>query len=521
MTIAPSIVGDIIERNAELFPSKTAVVFEGKRPTFAQFATRVRKLANALAAGGLKHGERVAILAQNCLEYFETVGTAETAGFIAVTLNWRLAPPELAQIVSDCTPTVLIFEERFRAQAESLRGQKCLTRFIAIGEAPGWAEGYEAVLASGADAPPRFRPEPEDTVYLIYTSGTTGKPKGVELSHRAIVSAAMMNSWGIGAATSDRMLIVMPLFHIGGKICQLCFHVLGATIFLHRAYDAVAMLRCIQDERITAAHFAPIMVRGLLDAPGLASFGTDSLRLVIYASAPMAVTQVREAIAAFGLIFHQVYGMTEHVVGTVLHAHQHLPDGNPAEVRRLASAGHPFFDTAIKIARADGSECGREEIGEILLRGPSMMTGYWNNRAASDETLRDGWMHTGDMGFLDDEGFLFVADRQKDMIVSGGENIYSREVEEALLTHPAVEHVAVIGVPDARWGESVKACAVLRAGQSTTEAELIEHCRALIASYKKPRSVDFVAELPRLFNGKVDKKALRATYWQGRDRGVS
>jgi acyl-CoA synthetase (AMP-forming)/AMP-acid ligase II len=520
MTIAPVIVGDIIERNAALFPNKTAVVFEGKRPTFAAFARRVRRLTNALAAGGLRRGERFAILAQNCIEYFEAVGTAEMAGFIAVTLNWRLAPPELAQIVEDCTPSVLIFEERFRTQAESLRKQSCLTRFIAIGDAPVWAESYEQVLASGPDAPPPFRPQQEDTVYLIYTSGTTGKPKGVELSHRAILASAMMNSWGVGAWTSDRMLIVMPLFHIGGKICQLCFGMIGATIYLHRAFDPVAILTQIEQERITAAHFAPVMVRGLLDAPGFKSFRKESLRAVIYASAPMAVALLREAIEGFGLIFNQVYGMTECVVGTVLHAHQHVLDGTPAQVRRLASAGQPFFDHEIKVVRPDGSECAREEIGEILIRGPSLMTGYWNNRAASEDALRGGWMHTGDMGFFDDECFLFVADRKKDMIVSGGENIYSREVEEALVTHPAVEHAAVIGVPDARWGESVKACVVLRAGRRATEAELIEHCRHLIASYKKPKSVDFVAELPRLFNGKVDKKALRANYWKGQDRGV-
>ena len=520
MIRAPATVGDVIERNAQLFPSKPAVVFEGKRPTFSQFATRVRKLTNALAAGGLKHGERVAILAQNCIEYFETVGTAEMAGFIAVTLNWRLAAAELKPIVADCTPTVLVFEERFTAQAEALRAAGGIERFIVIGAAKDWAESYEGVLASGADAPPPFRPEAQDTVYLIYTSGTTGKPKGVMLSHRAILSSAMMNSWGVGAWTSDRMLIVMPLFHIGGKICQLCFHVLGATIYLHRAFDAAAILRQIEEERITCAHFAPIMVRDLLDAPERRKHRFDSLRAVIYASAPMAVAQLREAIAAFGLIFNQVYGMTECVVGSVLHAHQHLIDGTPAEVRRLASAGQPFFDHDIKIVRPDGSECVVDEIGEILIRGPSVMTGYWKNPAATAETLRDGWMHTGDMGFFDDESFLFVADRKKDMICSGGENIYSREVEEALVTHPAVEHAAVIGVPDARWGESVKACVMLRPGQKTSEDELIEHCRARIASYKKPRSVDFVEALPRLFNGKVDKKKLRESYWQGRERGV-
>jgi acyl-CoA synthetase (AMP-forming)/AMP-acid ligase II len=521
MQRAPRTVGDVIERNARFFPGKPAVVFEGRRPTFAQFAVRVRKLANALRAGGLKRHDRFAILAQNCIEYFETVGTAELAGFIAVTLNWRLAAPELAQIAGDCTPRVLIFEERFRAQAESLRAVGCIERFIVIGAAADGTESYEALIASGEDTTPPIRPDPDDTVYLIYTSGTTGKPKGVELSHRAILAAAISNSWGIGAWTSDRMLIVMPLFHIGGKICQLAFHVLGATIHLHRAFDAVAILRCIEQEKITCAHFAPIMVRDLLDAPGFTGFRKDSLRAIIYASAPMAVTLLREAIAAFGLIFNQVYGMTECVVGSILHAHQHLPDGTPAEARRLASAGQPFFDHDVIVARPDGSECAADEIGEILIRGPSLMKGYWNNSAATVETLRGGWMHTGDMGFFDSENFLFVADRKKDMIVSGGENIYSREVEEALLTHPAVEHAAVLGVPDPRWGESVKACVVPRPGQSVTEAELIEHCRGLIASFKKPRSVDFVEALPRLFNGKVDKKLLRAAYWKGHDRGVA
>jgi acyl-CoA synthetase (AMP-forming)/AMP-acid ligase II len=520
-TIAPSTLGDLIERNAAFFPTKTAVVFEGKRPTFAQFASRVRKLANALCAGGLARGMRLAILAQNCLEYFEIVGAAEMTGYIAVTLNWRLAPAELMQIAADCAPSVLIFEERFRAEAECLRARGGCDRCIVIGEASDWAESYEAVLASGADTAPPFRPEPGDTVYLIYTSGTTGRPKGVELSHRAILAAAMTNSSGIGAATSDRMLIVMPLFHIGGKICQLAFHVLGATVFLHRAFDAATMLRCIEHERITCAHFAPIMVRDLLDVPGFASFRKDSLRAIIYASAPMSVALLREAIAGFGLIFHQVYGMTECVIGSILHAHQHVLDGSPGEVRRLASAGHACFDHEIKVVRDDGTECAREEIGEILIRGPSVMTGYWGNPTASAEALRGGWMHTGDMGFLDDECFLFVADRKKDMVVSGGENIYSREVEEALLSHAAVEHAAVIGVPDARWGEAVKACVVLRPGQAVTEAELIEYCRSRIASYKKPRSVDFLAALPRLFNGKIDKKALRATYWRSQDRGVA
>jgi acyl-CoA synthetase (AMP-forming)/AMP-acid ligase II len=522
MRSLPMMLGDVIERNARLYPNKEAIVFEGRRATYAQFAAQARRCANALHAGGLKPQARVAILAQNCLEYFEIEGAAELAGYIAVTLNWRLSPHELAEIVRDCTPTVLIFENRFAATAEHVRALDLgIERFIVIGGKLDWAESYDAVLASAPDTSPATRPQPEDAVYLIYTSGTTGRPKGVVLSHHAALTSAISLSWETGARPTDHMLVVMPLFHIGAKINQLLYSAIGATIFLQRAFEPSAILRCIEAERITCAHFAPVMVRALLDAPDFSRHRRDSLRAIQYASAPMSVALLREAIAGFGPIFTQVYGMTECIVGTILHAHQHLPDGTQVEARRLASAGQPFFGHEIKIVRPDGSPCEVEEIGDILIRGPSVMTGYWNNSAATVEALRDGWMHTGDMGFFDSESFLFVADRKKDMIISGGENIYSREVEEALLTHPAVLQAAVIGVPDPRWGESVKACVILRPAHTAHEDELIEHCRTHIASYKKPRSVDFVAELPRLFNGKVDKKALRARYWSGQARQVS
>jgi len=511
MQSLPMVLGDVIERNARLYPNKEAIVFEGRCATYAQLAAQARRCANALRARGLEPQARVAILAQNCLEYFEIEGAAELAGFIAVTLNWRLSPHELTDIVKDCTPAVLIFEARFAPAAQHLRELDLgIERFIVIGEELDWAESYAAVLLASPDTPPTTRPQPEDAVYLIYTSGTTGRPKGVVLSHRAALSAAISLSWETGARPTDRMLVVMPLFHIGAKINQLLYSLVGATIFLHRAFSPAAVLQCIEAERITSAHFAPVMVRALLDVPDFSNCRRDTLRAIQYASAPMSVALLREAIAAFGSIFTQVYGMTECIVGTVLHAHQHLPEGTQTEVRRLASAGQPFFGHEIRVVRPDGSLCEAEEIGDILIRGPSLMTGYWNNSAATIEALRGGWMHTGDMGFFDSESFLFVADRKKDMIISGGENIYSREVEEALLTHPGVREAAVIGVPDSHWGESVRACVILRSGCAAGEDELIEHCRTRIASYKKPRAIEFVADLPRLFNGKVDKKALRA-----------
>lgn len=516
------IMGDILVRNARLYPDKIGYVFEGRERTHQAHLARCCRLANALAQRGLGRQARVAILAQNCIEYVETFGAGELSGFITVNLNWRLAVPELRTILEDCQPEVLIFEARFAAQAEAigdlLVGQ---ARRIAIGAGPGWAESYEEVLAGGPDTLPAMRARPDDTAYLIYTSGTTGKPKGVMVGHAGFLHAARAISLECNVRQTDRMLIVMPLFHIGGKSLMSGWVTRGATIYLERSFDVDAILERIEAERITCAHFAPAMIHSLLDAPGLDRRDLSSLRFICYASAPMNVTLLRRAMGRFGPILAQIYGLTESVNATILHQHQHVLDGPDEQTRRLASAGQPFLGAEIRVVGDDGADCAAGDIGHILLRDGALMQGYWNNHVVTREVIRDGWFHTGDMGFVDREGFLFVADRKKDMIVSGGENIYSREVEEALLTHPAVEHVAVIGVPDERWGETVKACVVLRAGIGATAEELIEHCRGSIASYKKPKSVDFLGELPRLFNGKVDKKALRAPYWRGQARQVS
>ncbi len=339
--------------------------------------------------------------------------------------------------------------------------------------------------------------------------------------HAAFLEAARVLAHEGAMTPEDVSLIVMPLFHVGAKIESLVFLLLGGTIVLHRAFEVAAVLETIQRERITAAHFAPVMIGRLLDAPDFKSYDLSTLRNVHYASAPMPVPLLRRALAIFGPIFTQVYGMTECLTGTMLKAHQHRPDGSAADIRRLSSAGQPFLGCDVRIVRPDGSDCAVGEVGEILFRNRATMRGYWSNTPATIEALRDGWMHTQDLGTLDDEGFVFVVDRKKDMIISGGENIYSWEVEEALRTHEAVAEAAVVAVPDPEWGEAVKACIVLRPGATASADELIQHCRARIASYKKPRSIDFMDELPRLFNGKVDKKALRAPHWADRDRQVS
>ncbi|NGO53453.1 long-chain-fatty-acid--CoA ligase [Mesorhizobium camelthorni] len=516
------VIGEILVRNARLYPDKIGYVFEGQRRTHRAHLARCSRLANALAQRGLARQARVAILAQNCIEYVETFGAGELSGFIIVNLNWRLAVPELRAILEDCRPEVLIFEAQFAEQVEAvsdlLVGQ---ARRISIGPGADWAEKYEQVLAESSETLPAMRAKPNDTAYLIYTSGTTGKPKGVMVGHEGFLHGARAISLESNVYQTDRMLVVMPLFHIGGKSLMAGWTYRGATIYLERSFDVDAILDRISAERITCAHFAPAMIHSLLESPNLDHHDLSSLRYICYASAPMNVTLLRRAMRRFGPILAQIYGLTESINATILHPHQHILDGPDDQTRRLASAGQPFLGVEIKVVSDDGSDCPADEIGHILVRDGALMQGYWNNNVVTTEVINDGWFHTGDMGFFDREGFLFVADRKKDMIISGGENIYSREVEEALLTHPAVEHVAVIGVPDEQWGEAVKACVVLRKATCATEQELIEHCRKSIASYKKPRSVDFLGDLPRLFNGKIDKKALRTPYWRGQTRQVS
>ena len=513
------LLGRYIERNARCFPGHPAILFEGRAISHAQFAARVHRFANALHERGVLPGERIAVLAQNCPEYCEAYAAAELAGFIVTGLNYRLSATEQAAILRDCEPGVLLFEAHYAPRAAELRAALPPgVRLICIGAGPQWAERYDEILASAPETAPRTRPAAGDTCYLIYTSGTTGGAKGVMLSQGGLAEMARAVSAAECADPSDRMLIVMPFYHIGGRIQQLAWTLVGATIVLHRAFNASEVLRSIEQHKVTCALLAPVMIQNLLEH-GLEKHDVSSLRTIVYASAPMSVVLLKRAIARFGNIFMQVYGMTEHGIATVLYKHQHRVDGSPKDLARLASAGVPFVEAEIRVVRADGSDCAIGETGEIWMRSATLMQGYWRNPAATAEAISGGWMRSGDLGYFDDEAFLFIVDRKKDMIVSGGENIYSREVEEALLAHPAVAEAAVIGVPDEKWGESVMAFVALRSGAAATEAELIEHCRGRIAGYKKPRSVKLLDALPRISStNKIDKKKLRDPYWAGRER---
>ncbi|BAI74808.1 fatty-acyl-CoA synthase (plasmid) [Azospirillum sp. B510] len=507
-------IGALIERNASYYPAVDAFVEGDRRLSYRQFGERVCRLADGLYRLGLRRQDRVAILSMNRIEYFEIYGAAEWAGYIAAMMNFRLAVPEMAEVLKDAAPRILVFEAQYAEIVERLRPQLPeLAVYICIGEGPDWALEYEGVLDSGSVGGPPIRSQPEDFCYLFYTSGSTGRAKGVPSTHISQRNAAQCSAFATGITGSSRVLQVTPAYHIGGRGYPLAALWSGGTVILQQHFDPVRMLEAIHKERVTHTFMVAAMMQAILDVPDIDRYDVSSMRNIISASAPIPVPLLKRGIERFGRVITVQYGMTEaNGPVAVLHQHEVDPNGTPDQIRRLASVGHVVPEIICRIVDDKGADCLIGQTGEILIQSPFHIRHYWNNSASSLDTVRDGWLHTGDMGYRDEEGYLFLVDRKKDMIISGGENIYSREVELAVLQHPVVADAAVIGVPDPKWVETVKAIVVLKPGMSVSETEIVHHCRSLIAGYKCPRSVDFVNELPRLSSGKVDKMRLRQRF---------
>lgn len=506
-------LGELLERNARLFPHQEAVVYDDRRITYVQLLERARRLSSALYVRGMRHQDRVAVLAMNCNEYFDVYGACQLTGYICATVNFRLAAPEIEYILQDSAPRVLVFEDQYADVIDGLRPQlKSVEHYLCIGAAcPPWAQPYEVVMADADTAGAPLRATAEDIVHLVYTSGTTGRPKGAARSQRGDLALAQNQAEVMDVRINGRVLVMMPMFHAGGISMMLSEFWHAGCVVLHRKFDAREVLRTIERERVVTVHMAPTIVQQVLDLPDIRDYDLSSLETILYAAAPMPVAVLRRGVELLGPIFVNSWGMTE-TSGTVLPRHLHKLEGNEDDLRRLGSIGQAMAYCDIRIVDDHEQDCPDGTPGEIWIRSPANLAYYWNNNAATLDALRDGWLRTGDMAWRDEQGFLYLVDRKKDMIISGGENIYCQEVEQALMFHPQVGDAAVIGVAHEKWGETVKAIVVLKDGAELTADELIEYSGTRIARYKRPTSVDFVAELPRLPSGKVNKIALRQLF---------
>lgn len=515
---------DFLDYHAREHTNIDFAVLGDRRITYGEAVVEVNRLANAFANAGLQIGDRLAVLSKNSIEYPLLFYAASKAGVVPVPLNYRMAAPEWVYIINDAQPKMLIASAAYASIVDGFRSElKTVERFVAIdaGGAEGW-DDYRQWIADQPPMPPDRVITEDDDVYQMYTSGTTGHPKGAVLTHGAVTSQFAQIAVVYSGTPGERMLIVAPLYHAAAAITAFATVCMGGCLYIQEDFNPLEVVRALSEERIVRATLVPAMIQAcLVFVPDVAERRYDNLRRITYGAAPIAEETVRRAAHAFKCEFVQAYGMTETTaVATYL-----LPtDHERALTDRpdlLLSAGRPLVGTEIRVVDENDNPVPNGTIGEIIVRGPQLMRAYWNMPDESAEALRGGWLHTGDAGVLDDEGYLYVQDRVKDMIVSGGENVYPRVVEDVLFQHPAVADAAVIGVPDEQWGETVKAIVVLRAEATATEEEIIDFCRGKLGGYERPRSVDFIRELPRNPSGKVLKRQLREPYWAGHKRRVA
>jgi len=488
------------------------------RISHREFYARTNKVANALMHLGLRKGSRCAILAKNNNAYLECFYGVPKAGGVFVPLNYRLSPRELVHILNDCCPQILIYDERFGDKVDSIKDRVNVENFISLGGPQGSEGEYEQLLDQSSKEEPEISLSQlgsEDDCCIIYTSGTTGMPKGVVLTQRNMVA----NMWGVQVAYRcthlDTHIAVMPFYHAGSLQYSAVHYAVGGTVVILERFDVEDFFRVVEREKVTTAFLVSSLLERLAEEWKKSDYDIRSLRLIFYGASGIPRERLKEILSTFECQFTQGYGMTElgpRGVSYFTPEDHEAAMKNPAKERRLSSCGTVTPTVEIKIVDDSGKILSAGEIGEICVRGEPVFRCYWNNEKETEQALRDGWFHTGDLGFLDEDGFLYIVDRKKDMIISGGENIYSAEVEKVILSHPCVLDCAVFGIPDKEWGEAVHAMIVLRPGMRTSEKEIVEFCKQHMASYKKPRSIQFVDFIPRNSMGKIVKQELRDQY---------
>jgi long-chain acyl-CoA synthetase len=515
------IIPDFVEKNAWLYPKKTAIAVPGDRTcTFSELKDRVYRLANGLLQMRLAKGDRVAVLAENCFEYPEIYFGIAKAGGVVTPLNFRFAPPEVLALTAESGARFFIVEDKYAEVVKRLRPKmESVEEFICIGDNAEGMIGYETMMAGSPATNPAIDVGLDDLFCLIHTGGTTGTPKLTMLTHRNLLNCATLFVVESGFGYGDVFMIISPLFHTGASWPLFWTFILGNTFVILKRFDIEELAKAVEENKVTASLWMSQLVPLITSHPVVSQkkYDMSSLRLILVGAAVLPEPHLRGLLEMFpGIMVAGAGGQTECGLFTGIR-YDELLDSAPD---KLASAGRPGYNMEVKIVDQDDNEVPAGTAGELCVRGEGVMKGYWNKPEESTWSLRGGWQHTGDICKLDQEGYLYYLDRLKDMIKSGGENVYSKEVEDILYTHPAVAEAAVVGVPDDKWGEAVKALIIVKQGQKTDPDELIAHCRKGIAGFKCPKSIEFRDSLPKTPLGKINKKALRKPYWEGLGRKI-
>lgn len=516
------LVHNFVEYYARNFPENPAITQDGATVSYGELDRCANQLSNGLLALGIEPGDRVCILGENSQVQPQLFLAAGKIGAVTVSLNYRLAPAELAYIINDSNArALLMLDDSQLGTLDKLRPDLPQDFHLLTLEQPDSLH-WDTWLSQQPDSKPTTSVQPEDAFLQLYTSGTTGNPKGVVCSHRNMLAASTMSTTLMPQrpAPGSADLICAPFFHIGGAGSVLLSLYSGVEVILHRAFDPAAVVVDIERYPINSVFMVPAMIMAVLGLPDIESRDFSKLKQIYYGASPISESVLRRAMDVFGADFVQLYGMTE-TTGTIVNLtaadHARALDGNPELLR---SCGRPSVTVQVKAMNSAGEEVACGEVGELWVRSETNMQSYFNLPEETASNLTDGWVHTGDAGTIDADGYIYLKDRIKDMVVSGGENIYPVEVENAIAGHEAVADVAVIGVPDDKYGEALLAFVVLAAGGALERDELIEFCRDKIAGYKIPRQLKIIEEMPRNPSGKILKKDLRKPYWDGVNRNI-
>jgi long-chain acyl-CoA synthetase len=514
---------DVIYRNALLYPDQEAFVYGPERITFCEFNARVNSLIHALWSMGIRKGDVIGVLSWNCLEYTDVYGAAMKAGFIATPFNPRLKADELAYLINYSEAGTLFVGPELIEVINSLRLRipKVKTFISFEGSFPNMIAHHD-LLAAYSREEPDVQVKEEDLLYIFYTSGTTGVPRGALYTQCRKMEDTRITAQILTLEAGDKHIMVMPLFHIGGHAHFWTFFYAGGSNIIMKFFDPATTLQTIQHEKATDIHVVPTHLVAMFALRDFEKYDLSSLKRIWYAASPMPVELLKKAMNIWGPIFMQGYGQSESgPMITFLPKKSHIVLDKASEGQgALGSCGQPCLGTHVRVVDDNDKDVKIGEVGEIIVQSKQIMAEYWHKPDETSDTIVNGWLHTGDMGRYDEKGYIYIVDRKKEMIVSGGENVYPREVEEVLYRHPAIQEVAVIGIPDSYWVEKVHAVAVLKKGANLTADQLIAFGKKNLAGYKVPKSVEFVTSIPKNPAGKILKRDLRDKYWAGLERRV-